>query len=359
MYCKVTHIAIPNDFIYNSYTLRDIMKSNQFSRIKWERARDLKKRGAFQEAEEELKEALEEEPDNPILKASLAELYLRQDRLVEANILAEAILSSDSQNPQALYVLGELFSKEDKLEEALQCFHQAQKKNAGTFLTLRIAQTFRDMGRLRESLETLDSVLVRESENLRFLKEKALILSRMKRWDEALMVYEKTQKVNPDDSFVRKEVYRLRGLKRPDQKTIRELETVVKLPSRKDDAQLHGFLGQKLKDAGKLKEALKEFQTATRLAPENPYFLRQEGFCHYHLGDYPEAIQALSQAFRKDPKDYILRSTLKKMYAATGNIGGFIALLEEILKDHPHNVKLIGVLRRVKKEADAEEPNAT
>lgn len=335
------------------------MKSNQFSRIKWERARDLKQRGAFQEAEKELKEALEEEADNPILKASLAELYLRQDRFVEARILAEAILSSDSQNSQALYVLGEIFSKEDKLEEALQCFQQAQKKNAGTFLTLRIAQTFRDMGRFRESLETLDSVLVRERENLRFLKEKALILSRMKRWDEALMVYEKAQKLNPDDSFVRKEVYRLRGLKRPDQKTIRELETVVKLPSRKDDAQLHGFLGQKLKDAGKLKEALKEFQTAKRLAPENPYFLRQEGFCRYNLGDYPEAIQALSQVFRKDPKDYILRSTLKKMYAATGNIAGFITLLEEILKDHPHNVKLLGVLRRVKKEADAEKPNAT
>jgi hypothetical protein len=47
------------------------------------------------------------------------------------------------------------------------------------------------------------------------------------------------------------------------------------------------------------------------------------------------------------------------MYAATGNIAGFITLLEEILKDHPHNVKLLGVLRRVKKEADAEEPNAT
>jgi tetratricopeptide (TPR) repeat protein len=226
-------------------------------------------------------------------------------------------------------------------------------------LTLRIAKTFREMRRFNEALEALDSVLVRESENLRFLKEKALILNRMKQWDEALRVYEKVQGLDPRDSFVRKEVYRLKGLKRPDQKTIKELETVVKLPSRKDDAQLHGFLGQKLKDAGRLKEALAEFQTASRLAPENLYFLKQEGFCHYQLGAYPETIQALSEVFRKDPKDYIVRTTLKKVYVTTKNIDGFITLLEEVLKDHPHNVKLMGVLRGVKKEADVEETDTT
>ena len=332
---------------------------SRFCRIKWERARDLRKKGAFQEAEKELKEALEEQPDHSLLKASLAEVYQRQDRLVEARILAEAILSSDSQNSQALYVLGEIFFKENKFDEALQCFHQARQKDISPYLTLRIAKTFREMRRFNEALEALDSVLVRESENLRFLKEKAVILNRMKRRDEALRVYEKVQELDPKDSFVRKEVYRLRGLKRPDGKTIRELETVVKLPSRKDDAQLHGFLGQKLKDAGKLKEALAEFQTASRLAPENLYFLKQEGFCHYRLGAYPEAIQALSEVFRKEPKDYIVRTTLKKVYVTTQNIGGFITLLEEVLKDHPHNVKLMGVLRGVKKEADVEETDTT
>ena len=85
------------------------------------------------------------------------------------------------------------------------------------------------------------------------------------------------------------------------------------------------------------------------------YFLKQEGFCHYRLEAYPEAIQALSQVFREDPNDYIVRTTLKKMYLSTQNIDEFIALLEDVLKDHPHNVKLIGILKGVKKEADAEE----
>ncbi len=62
------------------------MKLTGFSRTKWERARDLKKRRQYQEAEKELKEALEDAPDHFLLKASLADVYLRQDRSMEAKI---------------------------------------------------------------------------------------------------------------------------------------------------------------------------------------------------------------------------------------------------------------------------------
>lgn len=330
------------------------MKLSRFSRIKWERARDLKKKEAFQEAEEELNEALEEQPEHPLLKASLAELYLRQDRLVEARILAEGILSSDPQYSQALYVQGEIFFKEDNFEEALQCFQQAQQKDQNQYLTLRVAKTLREMKRFEDALEILDSVLVKESDNLRFLKEKALLLNRMEQVDEALRIYEKVYELDPKDFFARKEVYRLKGLTQPDQKTIEELEKVVKLSSRKDDAQLHCLLGQKLKEAGRLKEALVEFQTARELAPESLFFLKLEGFCLYQLKAYQEAIQALGQVFKKNPNEYIVRGTLKKMHVATGDIDGFISLLEDVIKEHPQNMKLVGILKGIKKEADVE-----
>lgn len=328
------------------------MKLSQICEIKWERARGFKKKGAYHEAEKELKEALEEQPDHFLLQASLADLYLRQDRLVEARILAEAILSSDPRYSQALIVLGEIFFKEKKFDEALECFYQARQKDTSQYLTVRVAITLREMGRFSEALEILDSALVKEGDNLRFLREKALLMNRMNRLEEALKIYEKVHELDPKDYFVRKEVYRLKGLERPEEKTIEELEKIVNLPSSKNDAQLRGFLGLKLKKAGKLKEALTEFQTARQLAPENFYFLKLEGFCRYQMGDYGKAIEALSQVFRKNPNEYIVRKTLKKMYVTTGNLGGFIALLEEVINDHPHNVKLIGILKGVKKKAD-------
>ena len=331
------------------------MKLSQFCRIKWERARDFRKKGHYQEAEKELKEALDEDPENFLLRMSLAELYLRQDRLSEARILAEAVLSVSPQYPQALYVLGGIFYKENNFGEALQYFRHAAEKDNRPYLILRIAKTLREMENYKEALETLDTVLVSDRESLLFLKEKALILNRIKQCDEALGIYEKVKKLDPNDSFVRKEIYRLKGLKRPEEKTIQELKTILNLPSKMDDSQLHGLLGQKLKDTGKLKEAASEFHRAAQLEPNNPYFLKQEGFCYYNLGDYQEAINLLGQVFRKDPNDFRIRVTLEKMYSTTNNLLGFMDFLEDILADYPHNVKLMGTLKKIHKQVRANE----
>ncbi len=333
------------------------MKLSDYCRIKWERAMDLKKKGAFQAAEKELREGLEEQADHPLLKSSLAQLYLREGRMEEARILAESILSLDPQYPQALYIRGEVFLKEDKPDEALQCFRQASQKNARPYLVLGMVRAMRAMERYEEALEALDAALIGEPGNLRYEKEKAVILNRMDRLEEALGLYEKIKKQDPDDAFVRKEIYRLRGLKHPDETMIRELEKVISLSSRKDDAQLHGFLGQKLKKVGKLEEAAAEFRKAVDLEPDNLYFSKQEGFCRYKLGDFPHAIRILGAAFRSDPSDFVVKSTLKKMYVKTGRTGDFITLIEEVLKEHPHQVKLMGTLKGLKKEAHEKNRN--
>jgi len=333
------------------------MKLGEFSRIKWERAKDLKKRGDFLDAERELKEALEDEPDHFLLKASLADLYLRQDRLTEAKILAETILSLDPEYPQARYILGEIFFKEKSFDQALQCFRHASQKDPRPYMILRVARTLRNMERYEEALETLDSILVSDRQNMGFLKEKGLVLGRMERWEQALEIYEKLREMDPNDSFVRKAIYDIKGKDRPADKLIRELEMVVTLPSGKDDPQLHGLLGQKLKKAGKLKEAIAEFRKAQRLDLKNVFFLKHEGFCHYQLKDYDNAIQTLSEAFRNDPTDYIVKSTLNKLYATTGNLEGFMLLLEDISMEHPHNVKLMGTLKKIRKQVNARKAN--
>lgn len=328
------------------------MPLSQFCRIKWERARELKRKGKYHQAEEELKDALNEEPFNPLLKSSLADVYMRQAKPLEARILAEEVLTSDPGHPQALVVLGEVFLKEKNMDQALECFRQAFRKEPRPYVTLRIARTLRNMGRYAEALEELDSVLVSERGNRLFLKEKALTLNRMERWDEALEIYEKLRVLDPQDRFVVKEIFRLKGRSRSDEGVVKELSAVVRVPSRQDDAQLHGFLGQKLKHTGQVREAAAEYRTAAQLEPENPYFLKQEGFCHYRLKNYSQALICLEEAFRKDPTDYIVKGTLEKIYATLGRLDDFLALLEDVLQRHPHNVKLMGTIKKIKKRLD-------
>ncbi len=323
---------------------------SRFSRIKWERALALKKRGDYPAAEKELEEAIEEDPGHLLLKSSLADLYLRQGRVREARILTDAILSTDPEYPGALYLSGRILQKENRLEEALQCFRRAHQRDPGEFLVLKIAETLRRMMRYEEALELLDTIP--ESRRPSVLKEKAMLLARVGRLKEALRIYEDLHKRDPRDRFVRKELYRLRGKERPAEKVIREMETVLSLPSGKEDPQLHGYLAQRLKESGRLEEAAAAYGKASRLAPDNPYFLKQQGYCLNRMKDTDGAIRCLSEALRRDPGDYIARKTLGRLFAAAGNPEGFISLLEEIVEKNPHQVRLLGTLKKLKKQQD-------
>ena len=48
---------------------------------------------------------------------------------------------------------------------------------------------------------------------------------------------------------------------------VKELQAVIGMESKKDDAQLHGLLAQRLKGAGLVKEAAVEYKRASNLEP--------------------------------------------------------------------------------------------
>ena len=314
------------------------------------RIQELKRDGKYGEAEKEIQKELQLAPGDLLLKTSLADLYLRQDRPAEARILAEEVLARDPRHPQALSILGDFFLAEKSFREALEYFRQASLRDPRPYLHFKIARALKELGKLPEALEELENVLVVKRDHLPFLKEKALTLNRMKRFDEALACYERIQTIRPDDPFVQKEILRLRSRTRPKDQVLKELTAVMGMESKKDNPQMHGLLAQKLKDSGMVREAAAEYKAAADLEPGNSFFLKQEGFCHYRLKEYPEAIRCLTQAFRKDPSDFVVRKTLEKIQAAQGDLPGFLELLEEVLRHHPQNKTLLGPIKRIRKK---------
>jgi tetratricopeptide (TPR) repeat protein len=272
---------------------------------------------------------------------------------LEAKHLVEEILAKQPQSAQAMVVRGEIAFKEKNYAEALQDFRHAAQFDPRPYLNVRIARTLRELNRYSEALDTLNTSLVAHRDEPRLLKEKALILNRLQRWDEATELYEKLRILNPQDRFVQKEILRLKALSRSDDQVIQELQTVVKIPSKGDNPQLHGLLAQKLKAAGQVREAAAEYRTASQMEPDNPYFSKQQGFCHYKLGEYDEALECLTSAFRQDSTDFYVKGTLEKIYTSQGRLGEFLTFLEEVHLQHPHNVKLLGTIKKLKKRLRA------
>jgi tetratricopeptide (TPR) repeat protein len=322
---------------------------SRFCKIKWEQAMTLKREGRLAEAEQELLEAIEEAPHSSLLRSSLANLYVKQGKLMEAGVLVDDILKADPHSAEAVVVRGEIAMKKKRWADALEDFEHAWRRSPQPFLILLRGRTLREMGQHEKALELLDSALVTDRENVGLLKEKALILNRMERWDQALELYERIRALAPKDLFVQKEIIRLKGLSRSGEQVIKELQTTVRLSSRRDDAQLHGLLAQKLREAGQVQEAAAEYRTASDLAPENFYFLKQQGFCYYNLQEYNKALDCLGRAFRRDPADFYVKCALEKIYAELGRQQDFPAFLEEVHQLHPHERKLMGWITKAKK----------
>lgn len=304
----------------------------------------------YKEAQEEIERRLKKNPDQPSLKITLAEIYFKQERLTAAKIILEEILLIDPQNERALSILGDIFLKEQKPQEALNCYRQAFARAPREYFLLQAARALKKMNRYEESLLELDKVLIAKPQTLTFLKEKALILTRLKRYDQALTIYEKIKELTPADNFVQKEIIRLRSQQKPKSQVLKDLQTVVGMESRKDDAQMHGLLAQKLKDAGMLREAIAEYKIASTLDPRNPYFLKQQGFCHYRQKEYDLARECLQEAFRHDPADIIVRKTMQKIFTVTGQLEKFLIFLEEILQSHPEQITLLGTIKSLRKK---------
>ena len=318
--------------------------------------RSLKESRRYSEAEEEIRQELQKNPEQSFLKASLADLYLRQGRFIEARILIDEVLAHDPQHPEALSVLGDLFVKKRSPKKALDCYRQAFARDPKPYLILKTARAFKEMKLFDDALQELEKVLVVKPKSLPFLREKAFILNRMKRFDQALETLEKINEISPDDAFVQKEILRLRSRKRPATQVVKELQAVIGMESKKGDAQLHGLLAQRLKGAGMVKEAAVEYEKASNLEPQNPYFLKQQGFCHYRQKEYEQAIDCLKVAFQKDPSDIVVRKTLEKSYEAREDMGAYLTLLEETLLKHPAQESLHGTIRRIQKRLKTASP---
>jgi len=119
---------------------------------------------------------------------------------------------------------------------------------------------------------------------------------------------------------------------------------------------MHGLLAEKLKGAGQIREAAAEYGAAVDLEPNNPYFVKQQGFCFYRLKKYDEAIRSLSGIFKKDPSDYYVRSALEKSFEAKGNLKGLLDLLEETLHLHGDQKSLFGKIKKLRKRLDLDSP---
>jgi tetratricopeptide (TPR) repeat protein len=163
------------------------------------RARELKARRRYDEAQKVLQAALARDPGDTRAKASLADLYYRTQRYRQAMALAGAILSRDPDEPRALVVMGNVLLRRKKPSEALEYFRLALSVAETDYLWLRVARCHLELKKPAEARAALVKAESFSDEGRELFRLQAKVASALDDSEAEIRAFRRAAKAAPDD----------------------------------------------------------------------------------------------------------------------------------------------------------------
>ena len=310
---------------------------------------------------------LSQAPPQPEIELAVARYYLLSNQLEQAATVAEAI-NKRSRNPDAAKLLVRLYQTLDREEAAVALLEQLLKDTPGDVEQRRLlvgiydrkeqyekavphaealiqdaggdANDYMNLSRLLllthqtdKALQLTKRTLALFPNNPRFTLQAAWANRAMKRYDDSLRLYEKTeslaQAVAPDllnDGFYQSWGDTLQGMAKFDDAAQKYQKSIALVPQ--DDptraAVVLNNLGYMWLDQGKNLDQAGEFiQKANQLSPKNPVYLDSLGWFHFKKGNFPEALKVLEEveATIKEPniEDAEIFDHIGQTHAKLGN----------------------------------------
>ena len=313
-----------------------------------------KQEGRFSEAIIEFEGALESNPDDHFALTHLAHVYLQQGKLEESSRFIDRALKVNPANPFAHSVRGEILFKEGNMEEAAAVFEEVLNlKSDDKYAHSKLGVIYRMQGKTEQAISILERGLEIDPDDPALHHALGDVYARLGKDEEAIAEYQKAVDIDPEDE------YAFRGLlsskaKGQDRKAIiSQLQKILKIPSRRQNAHLHALLGRYLKQEREYEAAAAEFREAVKLQPRSTYFQIQLAFCYSKLEQYPRVIELLEPIHKVKPRDLIIIRALAKAYIGVERIEDARKMLIDILYIYPNDRSLRSALMNLGKSKPA------
>lgn len=309
-----------------------------------------KQEGRLSEAIAEFEKELESKPDDAFVMSHLAHIYLLLDKVEESSRLIDISLKLDPGNPFAHGVKGEILFKEGNMEEAAIVFEEILNlKSDDTYAHSKLGVIYRKQGRMKEAESVLERGLEINPEDPALHHALGDVYAWLGKDENALAEYQRAVDLDPEDQYAFRGLVSSKTRGRDIKTMISQLQKILKIPSRRQNAHLHALLAQHLKQDKQYEAAAEELREAVRLQPRSLYFQIQLAFCYSKLNQYPRVIELLEPAYRVRPRDPLIAEALAKAYTGEGRIEDARKLLIDILYIYPNNRSLRAALMKLKK----------
>ncbi len=325
---------------------------NSEKRILLSRIFELRHKKAFREMQEEVETALDRYPDDVLFQTLLVESWWLSGREVEAMAALDDLEEKAQQLDKFQSLKGSMLDRQGRHEKALEAYRSAHSLRPSAFYLKRQADCLLHLKRHREALALLR----------RCPDDDPYVLGALGRaWEgldereQALQAYKKILQIQPDDSYARSQLLRLRVEGKEDTNALRELDRMLRVPSRKNDPALLKVKADALKkqgDFGAAADAYKELVLQTR-GPQKHFYRKAQAFAAYRAGRDEEAFSLLIELTGESPKDAYLRSSLISLARRTGRVSEVAHHFDELARRGPAYRFLFGVSRKLRRTLSA------
>lgn len=309
----------------------------------------LKKAKEFEAAWQLFSRLAEQHPSNAYFWSNFAHLAMVMNRISEAREFIERALSLDPHTRFSRSLYADILLRQQDFHSALDIVRELMEKKPELILLRKLVKTAEKQKHLPELENLFREWLVRYPDNGELQSLAAEYFYKIGQTETAIQLYEKVVQHNKTDDFAYERLIALKTQGKSAEEKIRELETIVKLPTHRKNIYLLGLLAQEYKKAKMWDKAEETYRRLMQLTPGNLFYKKQMGFLYAKKGNPERAIVLLEDCLLEDPDDTYVRSALFTAYQKLNAKERALETIDKILLRYPEKKSYFGIRKKVRK----------
>lgn len=267
----------------------------------------------------------------------LARINLIMEKNAEALIAAKTAYDLRSDNLEVALLYAATLEANQQPQKALQIYEQMYFENAvNDELLARIVELYGKMGDLEEVLTRLqDLAATSEVPRPGIEIHRALILEELRRFDEALVIYQDLLASRPEDDRVKFLAGRVYERVKQLEKALKLYESIAANSSLRVSSDIRRAVI--LNELGRTAEAEAVISPILKEGEMDPKLISFYATVLSEQGKFDKAIEVVSDAYKRWPEE-VQFLFLKGVYQErSGDINACIATMREVIKVDPKN----------------------
>ncbi|MFT5425707.1 MAG: tetratricopeptide (TPR) repeat protein [Gammaproteobacteria bacterium] len=345
----MTYVAVLNQQGYEDEALswlQNVLKKDEDNfnlRIFYARLlTDLKR---FEDAREQFEILAAQDPKNPDVLFSLGLLYLQANKLDDAESYFIRLSETKGHVDDASYYLGRIAEERSDLKKAGDWYRGVSSGNNYFDAQMRIGLMLGKQDKVEEARAHLSRIKTQSDQEINVLiQAEAEMLSEAKRYEDALVIYDKALEDRHDADLLYSRAMLGEKMDRLDILE-RDLRAIIAEDAK--NSQALNALGYTLADrTDRYDEAYGYIKQALEISPNDFYILDSMGWVLYRQGHLNEAIEFLNKALaaRNDPE---IAAHLGEVLWVKGDKKAAQEVWDTALKQTPDDDKLRKVINRL------------